>query len=232
MRLIFSFFILSFTLCCNETKPVSQKALADTYSITKTQTIKKNIDSSQVLHLKFAEIEVIFDSLKLWDYEKDDVGQLQNINGDSITVFIDLGDDLQQQTFSLKYSKIINDIKIEQSYMTSMSIQGEGPHLDLIDWKHYQSDWKTINKISNDNNYKCLSYSESEQTLFPEVTLEDVKNEIIETENHKEWLSYLDNKYPFGTVMISHYFIKISGIDKKTGKKILKTIIFEMAMGC
>jgi hypothetical protein len=112
-----------------------------------------------------------------------------------------------------------------------MSIQGEEPHLDLTNWKHYQSGWKPVSKISN-NKYRCLSYTESEQTRFPEVTLEDVKLEIAETENYKEWLSYLDNKYPFGSVMVSNYFIKISGVNKKTGKKIIKTIVFEMAMGC
>jgi len=126
---------------------------------------------------------------------------------------------------------MLSDVKVEQSYMTSMSIQGEGPHLDLIGWKHYQSEWKPVTKIDNDR-YKCLSYSESEQTQFPEVTLEEVKHEIMETKNHKEWLSYLDKKYPFGSVMISHYFIRISGFNKRTGKKIIKNVMFVMAMGC
>jgi hypothetical protein len=204
MRLTFVFFVLTSTLACNESKPVSQIESKDTLSIISTPVIEreilKDVDNGRELYLNFNEIEVVFDSLKLWDYEKDDLRKLQNINGDSVTVAIDLGDDLQQQTFALKYSEMFNDIKVEQSYITSMSIQGEGPHLDLTDWKHYQSGWKPVSKISN-NKYRCLSYTESEQTRFPEVTLEDVKLEIAETENYKEWLSYLDNKYPFGSVI-------------------------------
>jgi len=32
--------------------------------------------------------------------------------------------------------------------------------------------------------------------------------------------------------MISHYFIRISGFNKRTGKKIIKNVMFVMAMGC
>jgi len=59
----------------------------------------KDGEISQVVHLKFAEIEVNFDSLKLWDYEKEDLAKLQNIVGDSVGVEIELGDDLQEQIF-------------------------------------------------------------------------------------------------------------------------------------
>lgn len=235
MRLIIVLSTILFIISCKESKPVSQIEFKDTSSIVSIPIIErdtlKDEDISQVVHLKFADIEVNFDSLKLWDYEKENIDELQNIVGDSVGVEIELGDDLQEQTFSLKYSEMLSDINVEQSYMTSMSIQGEGPHLDLIGWKHYRSEWKPVTKIST-NKYKCLSYSESEQTKFPEVTLEEVKHEIKETENYKEWLTYLDKKYPFGSLMISHYFIKISGLNKKTGKRIVKTVMFVMAMGC
>jgi len=36
------------------------------------------------------------------------------------------------------------EIKLYQSFENSITIINEGPHCDLVKWKHYNSEWKEL----------------------------------------------------------------------------------------
>jgi hypothetical protein len=249
-RTIFvSFFILTILFyACSTNEKKSENIVVDSIPIiskidsvrTPSENIKEEETGKQEISIRFQEIEIIFDSLMVWDNKKEFFETLKNIKKDSVYLWLDIGGYVENETFTVKPSKDISIIKVEQSFQTSMTIQEEGPHTDLLDWKHYVSDWKII-KASESGTYVCLSYSEEDSQRFPKVTLEEVKKAVfstekemewLKTEKGKEWLKFLDDDYPYGTVMISHYFIKVTAVNNITGEKISKILIFEVPMGC
>ena len=63
--------------------------------------------------------------------------------------------------------------KIEQRYETSLTIMNEGPHIDLLDWKHYISERK---ELETGDGLTFLSKEVSSEE-FPEVS----QTEIVKT---------------------------------------------------
>jgi hypothetical protein len=248
-RTIFvSFFILTILFyACSTNEKKSENIVVDSIPIiSKNDSVKtqsKNTEEeigNKELSIQFQEFELVFDSLMVWDNKKEFFETLKNIKKDSVYLWLDIGGYVENETFIIKPSKNISIIKVEQSFQTSMTIEEEGSHTDLLDWKHYVSDWKII-KASKSGKYVCLSYSEEDSQRFPKVTLEEVKKAVfntekemewLKTEKGKKWLNYLDDDYPYGTIMISHYFIRVTAVNNVTGEKISKILIFEVPMGC
>jgi hypothetical protein len=244
MRFILLLLTLILFYSCSKSKSQNGNIIANKESIatdtslamTSSEVIKQakkdsieRIETNHIFTIQFQEFAIVFDSLEVWDNQAKGYITTQKTKTDTTFIFPDLGYSLEGNTFELKGIENIENVKIEQSYQTSMSIQGEGPHYDLTDWKHYNSKWIILKPISS-GKYQCVTYGEDDAERFPKITLEEVKNQI-KGEDRKEWLGFLSSEYPYGSVMISHYFLKISGINKK-GQKIIKIIIFEMPMGC
>ena len=245
MRFIPLLLTLILFYSCSKSKSQNRNIIANKETIvtdtslamTSDEFIKKakkdsieRIETNHIFTIQFQEFSIVFDSLEVWNNEAKGYITIQKTKNDTTFIFPDLGYSLEGNTFELKSTENIENVRIEQSYQTSMSIQGEGPHYDLSDWKHYNSKWIILKPLSF-SKYQCATYAEDDADQFPKVTLEEVKNQI-KGEDRKEWLGFLSSEYPYGSVMISHYFLKISGINKKTGQKIVKIIIFEMPMGC
>lgn len=154
------------------------------------------------------------------------------VKADTLTINADIGDDLSSS--SLVISEELADVKIEQRYETSVTIMDEGPHCDIVDWKHYISEWKVL-KSETGNIFKCADYTEKEQEKFPEVSLQELR-EAIKKYCGEQGLELTMNiksptDYP-SEVGISRVYIRISGKQKSTGKSIIKYLIFEIPMGC
>ncbi len=110
----------------------------------------------------------------------------------------------------------------------------EGPHCDLTDWKHFYSDWKSL-QTNKKGQFICNKYSEKDYEKFPEISIEDLKQKVKE-QCGEEWFNLLDKvkiptEYPSG-VSISRYFLRITGQDKNKGETVTKLIIIETPMGC
>jgi hypothetical protein len=245
MRFISLLLTLILFYSCSKSKSQNGNIIANKQTIvtdtslamTSDEVIRKakkdsteRIEINHLFTIQFQEFAIVFDSLEVWDNEAKGYINIQKTKNDTTFIFPDLGYSLEGNTFELKNFGDFKDVKIEQAYQTSMSIQGEGPHYDLSDWKHYNSEWITLKPLPL-GKYLCATYSDEDTDRFPKVTLEEVKSQI-QGVDRKEWLSFLSTEYPYGSVMISHYFLKISGINKKTGQKIVKIVVFEMPMGC
>lgn len=50
---------------------------------------------------------------------------------------LDLAESIDGQEITLNFPDDLVHYRILQRYRTSMSISAEGPHLDLIDWRHF-----------------------------------------------------------------------------------------------
>ena len=68
-------------------------------------------------------------------------------------------------------------VKVEQRHETSLTIQDEGPHLDLVDWKHHVSDWVELpGEVGGA--FRSLPISAEDSSRFPHVEMSSVLAEI------------------------------------------------------
>ena len=254
MRFIILYiFTAIFILSC--TKPNSQNEtviFSDTTAVlTHQDSIIKlkedsiaNIKVNHKFSVKFQDFEVILDSLEVGEGEKEAYVNFQNISNDTDTTFIvpDVGGyNFEANTFTVKMiNSNLTNIRVDQSYETSMFIQGisekndeDDPSLDLFPSKKYLSEWKTLRK-SLSGKYLTAIYLEDEIGFIHKVTEEDIHGEIMRLDKKKYnyWIKFLNPDYPFALVKIEHYFLRIEGFNNKTKKSFSKIIVIESPSGC
>ena len=94
-------------------------------------------------------------------------------------------------------------VKVEQRYETSLTVQNEGPHLDLVDWKHYVSDWTELPGDVG-GAVRSLPISAEDSSRFPRIEMSSVLAEIGRRD--PKWLDVVKNaksirEYPFSVVV-------------------------------
>jgi len=78
------------------------------------------------------------------------------------------------------------DLALQYQIETSMTIMDEGPHIDLVDWKHYTSDWIDLERIDArrfrlpkiESNYELAS-------RFPTYTVDELYEAAMATGGHR-----------------------------------------------
>ncbi|HEU5290010.1 MAG TPA: hypothetical protein VFU05_05150 [Cyclobacteriaceae bacterium] len=152
---------------------------------------------------------------------------------DKAKFIADIGSTLDSATIIVA-TDYYKDIQVFQSVETSLSISNEGPHCDLTEWKHYQSEWKQLEQ-TKPNTFQAIKYDESIARQFPQVSIKDVI-EAVRKECGDEWAPLIkDIKTVYEgpcDVSISRYFLKLKAKDKKTGQRIEKIIEINIPMGC
>jgi hypothetical protein len=233
---LFFLIIALFTSCngpisINSTKEIGKDSMGlleqtDSGSLASESEL---IDADTIALIEFKEISIFINRLKIYDEDN-----IISTNGtDSVLINAELGEKFEGQIISYK-SEILTDIIIEQRYQTSVTIMKEGPHCDLTDWKHFYSDWKRLEPTS-DGQYISDSYSEKEQKIFPNISIEDLKKEV-KNQCGEDWFQLVDsiknpNDYPSG-VSISRYYLKVTGKNTFTNSIVTKIIVIENQMGC
>lgn len=152
---------------------------------------------------------------------------------DTLYVTASLGSFFEDKIIKFS-SDQISEYYIEQRFETSVSVMKEGPHCDLLDWEHYNSDWRPMQKLGN-NVFQTILYSEKEKERFPKVSLEEIK-QAVRNECGSDWAQLITNinspiEYP-SSVGISRYFIKIIGVNSRNGEKFKRIIVIVNPMGC
>ena len=175
--------------------------------------------------LRFQEFAIKLDSVGIYD----DEGQLSEILGDSVYLYLDIGASIEGVKLTLEGVSGADNIVVEQCYETSLGVSDEGPHCDLLDWKHYRSPWKKIRQ-TGPGVFVCDSYSLAESRIFPVVSREEVKAAVA-AQCGVEWGDMVKSatEYPC-EVGISNYYLCIKG--RISGKSVRKIIVFESPMGC
>lgn len=180
------------------------------------------------LKIRFEEFIIQIDSIEVWD-EK---GKLANQQKDTARIFLELGETIEGQ--KLKVQKIKKgDIRIYQRFENSVTIMNEGPHCDLTEWKHYNSNWEQL-RIENEQ-FLTESYFEADWEKFIEVDMTELR-EAVRKQCGEEWAEHikdvkLPNEYPCG-VSTSRIFLKIEFIDQDSKELKERIISFEIPMGC
>ena len=87
---------------------------------------------------------------------------------------LDIGDDIYGKEITIVGGDKSAQYRIFERYRTSMTVMGEGPHLDLIDWRHYDSEWIELDQLGQ-RKFRTLAYKQMDTSKFPSVT----KSELI-----------------------------------------------------
>jgi translation initiation factor 1 (eIF-1/SUI1) len=187
------------------------------YSQTVTSTI-----------IKFDEFTIEFENLAPFDDK-----QLRKTFTTDMEFAVDLGETLESSRIKIQTDNW-DKIEVEQRLETSVTIMNEGPHCDLVDWKHYTTDWtklKEINKLT----YTALSYKNGEITKFPDVDMKELR-EAVKKKCGQGWADLIkETKTPYDypcDVGVSRFYVKVIGTDKVTGKRIQRIITIRIPMGC
>ena len=110
----------------------------------------------------------------------------------------------------------------------------EGPHCDLLNWKHYYSEWKIL-KINENGAFICEIYSREDNEKFPKIEIRNLQQEVRK-QCGEDWQLLINDikaptEYP-SNVSISRYFLKVSGLRKDNGQLVSKIIVIDSPMGC
>ena len=180
--------------------------------------------------ISFDEFSVSFDAL---DASRTESGLGAQAN-DTITVALDLNETLDKKTIRIKHHVGYRHIEVLQKHENSITIMNEGPHCDLIKWKHFYSSWFPLKSVSYNNKFKTKSYTEKDWNKFINVDINELKS-VVKDYCGEGWSERIKdiksvNQYPSG-VSISKVFFKIIMTDLE-GEKIEKIIAFEIPMGC
>jgi hypothetical protein len=79
--------------------------------------------------------------------------------------------------------------RVQVQYETSVSISNEGPHLDLVEWKHFTSEWRDIHPVTR-TRFRVPKFSQEERSRFPKVSVMDLK-EAVRAAGGDGWLELI-----------------------------------------
>lgn len=147
---------------------------------------------------------------------------------------LELGESIENQIISLDRSAgDTRAFRVEQQFETSMAIGDEGPHIDLVNWKHYTADWKAIEKVG-ENRFLTARIPEADTQRFPSVTAQEI-HQVISKAGGKRWGDLARQcKTPFVGpcyVGLSRISFRISANENGVWKEIHR-INFSIPLGC
>jgi hypothetical protein len=162
---------------------------------------------------------------------------LSDLSANPVVIDVELGESIDNQMIYLVIEEDDKrDYKIEEQYETTMSVSAEGPHMDLIDWKHHLSDWKEIPQIGK-HRFLTLKLNESESRMFPKVNQREIYSAVKErvTEDsawalEKARLCKGPNTFPC-YVSVSRVSLRIS-VKENNKWELVNQIDFHIPMGC
>ena len=82
---------------------------------------------------------------------------------------LDIGDDINGREITIVRGDESAQYRIFERYRTSMTVMGEGPHLDLIDWRHFDSEWIELDQLAQ-RKFRTLAYEQMDSSKFPITT--------------------------------------------------------------
>lgn len=90
---------------------------------------------------------------------------------------MELGDMLDEVTLRLAPSTPGATLRVHVQFETSLSLSNEGPHLDLLDWKHCTSAWIPAKRVDAGTFVLPVS-TESQASCFPPYTQAELRDAI------------------------------------------------------
>jgi hypothetical protein len=103
---------------------------------------------------------------------------------------LNLGEHIDNQEVTLNFPDNSTDYRVYQRYRTSMSISAEGPHLDLMDWRHFDSPWTRLVSLDA-KRFRTLKSDQMDASRFPSTTKSEIIKEVRRRVG-KDWPNLLE----------------------------------------
>ncbi len=145
---------------------------------------------------------------------------------------LDLGENLSGKIVRIAANDGAN-FKVHLQLETSLTIMDEGPHLDLINWKHCTTEWIKV-ETESDSEFILPVLENIDVACFPKVTAAEIRAEALK-QGGERWANLIKqdasiNDYPFGTAL-SMVRIKIE--ENIAGEwQTVTVLLFSIPMGC
>lgn len=178
-----------------------------------------------LVEIKFDEFTLEIDSLYIWQEEEFSLSQQ-----DTAEVYLELGEMIEGQTLKIKQLKE-GRLRVHQRFENSVTIMAEGPHCDLTEWLHYDSEWNEL-PIRN-GEFLTNSYTMEQRELFRDITVDELKT-IVREQCGEDWAKQIENvksvtEYPAG-VGTSRVFLRFT--LEEANQTTERFISFVIPMGC
>lgn len=151
------------------------------------------------------------------------------------TILIGGSGDVTGKVFSIA-SACLDSVSVEQCFETSVTVSGgNGHHTDLRNFRHGYTEWKNLEP--NDSAYRFILLAENEEMKlpFPAVTAEELSSALKAQSN---WMSadiIRSITLPYSkpcSVVPSAVLLRIAGVDKISGRRVIRYVKVELSIGC
>jgi len=161
---------------------------------------------------------------------EDNNERLITMNQGHSELFLDLGEDIDSISILSQ-----GEYRVLLQTHTSVTVMDEGPHIDLVDWKHGKSAFSLLEK--KDNTFKFVD--NSAEAKFPVVSRDEIvlalTKEVDQHKLNKRWIDVAKNcrdaySYPCAvapSLYLFHIEKRVKGQWELVGK--LRAIV---PMGC
>lgn len=151
-----------------------------------------------------------------------------------VIVDLDLGQSLEGYEVVLrKEPRCATEFRVQWQYETSVTVMNEGPHVDLLDWKHFTSSWLDI-EPNGAGRYRLPTLTDEQRMEFPQVSPSELV-EAVRAEGGDRWAELAANvktphAYP-SAVGLSAYRVRVV---QRVGSEwqVLHSATFRFPMGC
>lgn len=224
---------LCLAACNNTPVPAAKDSLIAPVEDTIVSEIEEGtIPVDTAARITFPEFKLTVYPMVTDPYEQQRLDQLPP-ETDTAFFTSDLGQTMEGALISIT-SDQLTDIKIEEQVETSMCITTEEYLYQLSDWKHAYSEWEELSK-NGSGIYETRSYTREELSVFPDVTLDELKA-AVKAAGGDEWLHFIKDvktvKDEPLEVLGDRYLLRVSGKRKSDGKIISKIIVITLPLGC
>lgn len=233
MRYIFCFFItLVLFNSCSQNEASKNSVLvsgADSVSYndsTSTSYTESSAEKRDTLMLNFNDFLIKFPILNTFSNN-------EIVLKDTTELYLDLESELDTFLIYWKNESIIS-YSIQQQYQTVLSLQDEGPHVELYDWKNYTSPWSKVDSIFK-GAYLVKKISKNEASQFPAFTKQELISYLASSVN-ANWVDKISN--PETGIWSDKFWIGV-GVRRiliklmlRNGQEITKMLVVYPPMGC
>lgn len=82
---------------------------------------------------------------------------------------LDVPEYVDNQQITIAGGDQSTQFRVFQRYRTSVTVMGEGPHLDLVDWRHFDSEWMPLDPLTP-RKFRTLTSERMSDERFPATT--------------------------------------------------------------
>ena len=147
---------------------------------------------------------------------------------------VDLGDSIEGQLLTIDdQGGNDNKFRVLIRYQTSITIMNEGPHLDLLEWKHYTSEWGNIGRVSA-TSFTLPVFTDEQVSMFPDVTTQEIQEAVLASGGER-WANLVHEiqgprDYP-AAVALSAIWVRIQKWEEKAWTTLTTLVVYPL-MGC